>query len=205
MRLFKEPKLLILHGGLGAVALAGALVLGSGLTLATGIPIMSAIANGVFVCFVLTIGASISRAFGSVTLMMFVYGLFATFSVLLGPPGLQKIPVAIAMGLAWDVLVFGLGHRWWTHTLSAIAFMLIGVYGVYATMVIIGLPAAEKLAKALPFISTVSAVSGAVGALLGWSSYATKIKNLHAAQLFMPDEPSPEAEVTEGAEEGQES
>ena len=72
---------------------------------ATGVPASSSLLNGFIVPFLLVLGVLPTRSKFPVTIAFTVYGILATFTVLLGPPGIQKIPVAIVAGLITDLLI----------------------------------------------------------------------------------------------------
>jgi uncharacterized protein YneF (UPF0154 family) len=73
---------------------------------ATGVPASSSLLNGFLVPFLLVFGILPSKSKFPVTIAFTVYGILATFTVLLGPPGAQKIPVAFVAGLITDGLIF---------------------------------------------------------------------------------------------------
>jgi hypothetical protein len=73
---------------------------------ATGVPASSSLLNGFLVPFCLVFGVLPSKSKFPVTIAFTVYGILATFTVLLGPPGPQKIPVALVAGLVTDLLIF---------------------------------------------------------------------------------------------------
>lgn len=83
---------------------------GQFIVFATGYPASSSLINGFIVPFLLVFGVLPSKSKYPVTIAFTVYGILATFTVLLGPPGLQKIPVAFVAGLVTDLLIHIL-HR----------------------------------------------------------------------------------------------
>lgn len=73
---------------------------------ATGVNASSSLLNGFLVPFLLIFGILPSKSKFPVTIAFTVYGILATFTVLLGPPGLQKVPVALVAGLVADLLIW---------------------------------------------------------------------------------------------------
>lgn len=78
---------------------------------ATGVNASSSLLNGFIVPFLLVFGVLPSKSKFPVTVAFTIYGVLATFTVLLGPPGLQKIPVAFAAGLVTDLLILLLNKK----------------------------------------------------------------------------------------------
>lgn len=72
---------------------------------ATGVNASSSLLNGFLVPFLLVFGVLPSKGKFPVTIAFTIYGILATFTVLLGPPGLQKIPVAMIAGFVTDLLI----------------------------------------------------------------------------------------------------
>lgn len=78
---------------------------------ATGVNASSSLLNGFIVPFLLVFGILPSKSKFPVTIAFTVYGILATFTVLLGPPGLQKIPVAFTAGIVTDLLILLLNKK----------------------------------------------------------------------------------------------
>jgi hypothetical protein len=72
---------------------------------ATGVPASSSLLNGFIVPFLLVFGVLPSKSKFPVTIAFTIYGILATFTVLLGPPGPHKILVALVAGLITDLLI----------------------------------------------------------------------------------------------------
>lgn len=79
---------------------------------ATGVNASSSLLNGFTVPFLLVFGVMVSKKCKfPVTIAFTTYGILATFTVLLGPPGIQKIPVAFIAGLVTDLLILLLNKK----------------------------------------------------------------------------------------------
>ncbi len=116
---------------------------------ATGVNASSALLNGFIVPFLLVFGVLPSKTKFPITVAFTIYGILATFTVLLGPPGLQKIPVAIIAGFITDLVILLLYKTFkWNKALSySIAF---GIWGALLALLarilyeIMELPGKEK-------------------------------------------------------------
>jgi len=72
---------------------------------ATGVPASSSLLNGFIVPFLLVFGVLPSKSKFPITVAFTIYGILATFTVLLGPPGIHKFFVALVAGLTTDLLI----------------------------------------------------------------------------------------------------
>ena len=185
--------------GFGFSAFTIAFLLGSAVTMSTGIPLLGGVINGVLVSMVLTIGLLAVDRFWTATLMWFVFGLFATMTTTLGPPGLYKIPIGIVAGLIWDAIYFGLRRRtvglFAGALVGAMAIMLLMLGALYLGFGRDAAAALEKYSSALSVLVAVNLAVTALGVFLGRQAYRTRLSRL---QLFRNLKFSPEPEDTNG-------
>lgn len=176
-----ENKVYALAGVFGGVAVGGAFVLGSALATATGIPLMPAVVNGFWVGLVM---AACSRFLieyrWTGTAMMFVYGATATFTLLLGPPGWHKIPIAILMGVAWDISLLK-SRNIFMYLIASVLFMGVGFALLMLAFWIQKSPAFDKMLAVLPLVVTISIVTMCIGSLIG-VVVGNRLSTLPAAQ-----------------------
>ncbi len=178
MILFRDLKHSSVAGLFGALAFALAYVIGMALTLATGIPIASAAVNGIIVSFVMVLGAKIIDRHGAFTLMTLVYSVLAVPTVLLGPPGPQKIVIGLGMGIVFDLIVFATKKQSWGYVVGSVLFIATGVLLVLYSMILLGMPGVERLKQALIVIIVISSLPASIGAFLGIRVFHNKFKHL---------------------------
>ncbi len=178
MASFEKQKIYALAGVLGGVAFGGAYLLGSGITIATGIPIMSSTINGFWVGMIIALSLYLLRDYNFIsTSIMLVYGLAATFTVLLGPPGWYKIPIALIMGLLWD-LSFKIIPKLLGQIIGAILFMGVGTFLIIIALKLQQSPAIDKIISVLPLMLSISIPSALVGAIIGHSYLGKRLDRL---------------------------
>jgi len=169
-----------LAGVFGGIAVGGAFVIGSGLVAVTGIPLMPAIVNGLWVGLLIATASFVLKEYCLVgTAMMLVYGVAATVTVLLGPPGWHKIPIAVAMGFSWDICVWRRSALIF-YLLGSVVFMLVGFSLLMLTFYLQNAPAFDKMFAVLPVVLSVSVVTMCVGALLGRRLVGVRLRDLPA-------------------------
>lgn len=171
-------------GGLGAVACAIAAALGTVLNIATGTPLAGGLLNGVIVSMVLTVGIMcVPRPFAA-TIMWLVFSLAAIPTLTMGPPGIYKVVPGIAGGLTWDIALW-IG-RWRRApiivggAIGAAVLMLC----LFASLQLLGLPGADRLAKVLPYLLPVNALLSALGIGLGIRLWKKRLSSMAAFRFF---------------------
>jgi hypothetical protein len=89
----------------GFCAFIVAFVLGSAVTLTTGIPLAGGLLNGVLTSMIMTIGmlATRNKYKWSGTVMWLVFSAAAIITTTLGPPGFYKVIIGVAAGFTWDL------------------------------------------------------------------------------------------------------
>ena len=143
---------------------------------ATGVYASSSLLNGFLVPFLLVFGVLPTKSKFPVTISFTVYGALATFTVLLGPPGLQKIPVALVAGLVTDFLIWFLHKKikmkeTWTYSLafaiwgSLLAFLARILYEVME------LPGKEKFLELFWIMVVVFVVEAAIAGFVAVKIY----------------------------------
>jgi hypothetical protein len=171
-------KIYALAGVMGGISFAGAYLFGSGLTIATGIPIMSATVNGFWVGLIISTTLLMLKKYRFIaTSMMLLYGLAATFTVLLGPPGWYKIPIALIMGFCWDVS-YKLLPNLIGQIIGSALFITSGILLIVFALQLQESPAADKLIKALPFLLSISNLTAIAGSVFGYTVIGKRIIKL---------------------------
>lgn len=167
---------------LAALTFALALALGAGLILATGIPATGGIANIFVSVLLMIIGVKLVPRFGFATLTITLVFLFAIPTVIGGPPGPQKLINGLLIGGCAD-LVLLLGHRSrWAHVVAGSLGAMISILSIYAVLVVLGLPGADKLARLLLPLTIMQAVMGAFAAWLAVNIFDKRLSHLAAVK-----------------------
>jgi len=162
-----SPKQALYIGAIGAISFVLAFVLGSAVNALTGIPLTGGILNGIIVGAIITIGIKGVDRFGAATLIWFVFTIFAIPTLTFGPPGWYKVILGIIVGFIWDLIISLFRRNKLGYILSAGVGASAITYGVFMAIKYLGLPAAEKLAKALYFLIPMNFAISCVGALVG--------------------------------------
>lgn len=171
-------KIYSLAGVFGGVAVGGAYFLGSGLAAVTGIPLMPAVVNGLWVGLMMSAASYLLREYKLVgTAMMFVYGVAATFTILLGPPGWHKIPIAIAMGFIWDICLWK-SKGALAYSLASTGFMAIGFALLMLAFHLQQSPAFDKMLAVLPVVVAVSVITMIIGSMIGRYAVGVRLDHL---------------------------
>jgi len=170
---------------LGAVAAIAILDLLGGITggiiqSALGIPGAAGIIMIFYGPLIYVLCGLLIQKFGAITLMMFIFSVFALPLPALGTPGfLPKILIAVIIGLVAD-LVFKIFRE-----KEKIAVLIIGAISpplfqlsIYGVSFLFGVPGIERLAKFLfsPITILGIMIVGVIGAYLGYLIYQ-KIEN----------------------------
>ena len=148
----------------GATTWVAALVFGQTIVLLTGIPASSALLNGFIVPFFLVLGSCALRTKWSITISFTVYGILSIPVLLLGPPGVHKVFVALLAGTLTDVLINMLDR--FKKIVYPIAF---GVWGAMLAVLarvlyeILPLPGKEKFLAAFVTLTVVFVVEAIIG------------------------------------------
>lgn len=142
----------------------------------TGINASSSLLNGFTVPFLLVFGTMASKFKFPITVAFTTYGFLATFTLLLGPPGIQKIPVAFVSGLVTDLLVLLLYKKLrWNDALSySIAFGVWGALLAFLARVlyeIMVLPGKEQFLELFWVMVVAFVVEAVIGGFLAVKVY----------------------------------
>lgn len=143
---------------------------------ATGVNASSSLLNGFTVPFLLVFGTMASKIKFPVTIAFTTYGILATFTVLLGPPGIQKVPVAFIAGLVTDLLILLLYKKLrWNEALSySIAFAVWGALLAFLARVlyeVMELPGKESFLELFWVMVVAFVVEAIIGAFVAVKVY----------------------------------
>lgn len=174
---FTQRELMYL-GAIGAGTLAIGAALGTGLTMATGIPMIGGLLNGLITAAILSIGAKGVPKFGAGVILWFVMSTLAVPTLTMGPPGLYKIPIGLLSGLIWDCCFLIFGRKTRGYLLSGAFMMLAVMFGVVGASILLGLPAKDQLLKALAFIVPINFVLGMIGTYLGVKIFEQRVARI---------------------------
>jgi hypothetical protein len=174
----------IFTGVLASTAFAAAFLLGAGIILATGVPATGGMANIFPVVFLAVLGYKICPRpfFGSLTLA--IVFLLAIPTVIGGPLGPLKLLNGVIIGLVWDLIVNAGGRRNSAIIGASGVAATVSLLCVYAGLLILRLPAVEKLRPLLLPLALVQAVLGLLAAFLALRIYHARISKWPAVQRF---------------------
>jgi hypothetical protein len=182
------PRELAISGVFGALVFVAVFILGSGVLLVTGIPATGGLVNMLVAIFLAVVGAKIIDKFGTITVMLTVTGIISIPTLSFGPPGLHKIPMMFLVGLIIDLVASVLKRENKGYIIGgSIAGFLAPIF-IYSTLILLGLPGAEKLEPLLIPLMLVYAVLGLIGAYLGVTTYDKKLKHLSVVQSLKSKE-----------------
>lgn len=171
--------------GFGFSAFIIAFSLGSFLTITTGIPLLGGLLNGILVSMVLTIGLLSINKFGTATFMWLVFSIPAIITITLGPQGVYKVVLALAAGLIWDSVYFGLKKRkiglYIGAILGAIAIMLLLIFALKLGLGKNASDALDRYMKIIYALFTINIIVTAIGVFLGDKIYNNRLSKI---QLF---------------------
>lgn len=177
-----KPILIFSSIGYGIVSFVVAFILGSALTVTTGIPLVGGLLNGILTAMVLTIGLITTQFFGAATIMWITFSLLASITTTLGPPGLYKILIGIIAGLIWDTL-YNIFNK---NRIGLYLGGLIGSASIMLTLVLalkmgLGRNAVEALSKyesAFYILIIINLIVTLIGIYLGELTYKNRLSNL---------------------------
>lgn len=178
------PRQYAFLGMVGAISFVVAFGLGSALNVATGIPLIGGLLNGVLVSMILTIGfRTVERLFAA-TVLWAIFGLLAIPTVTLGPPGIYKVIPALAGGIVWDVVVAISRGRRWGYLVGGFLGAAVIIIGVFIAAVYLGLPSADKLRKAIYFLVPVNGALGVLGIWIGLKLWERRLSQVALFRSF---------------------
>ncbi len=166
----------------GFTAFIVAVVLGTVVTMGTGIPLLGGLVNGVFVAMILTIGMLAVNRFWTATIMWFVLGFAAIPTTTLGPAGVHKVVIALAAGIVWDTVYCVFRRNKLGLYLGAIAGAG-AIMGLMMLALYLGFgdnagEAFEKYAKAIYILLAINFTVTGVGVFLGHQVYWTRLARI---------------------------
>lgn len=178
------PKQCAFLGMVAGVSFVVAFGLGSILNVATGIPLLGGVLNGVLVSLLLTTGLKTVKRFPAATILWSVFGLLSIPTATLGPPGFYKVVPALVGGLVWDVFVAIARGRRWGYLLGGLLGAVVIMLGIFSAAVLLGLPAADKLRPVLYLLVPVNGALAMVGIWLGLRIWERRLSQLGLFRSF---------------------
>lgn len=149
MMIINDLKSLTIAAGFGAMAAFAGLALNLPGIMITGVPLTGIIPVAAFFFALL---ALIVRKFGAVTIAASVYSLIAVQTALFGPPGVYKLFLGIILGLLFDTLLKVFRYSKAGYYVAAAVSYAAVVPATYAALLFLGFPAAERLARFVPYL-----------------------------------------------------
>ena len=165
-------------GVMGALSFVLAFVLGNAINAATGIPLTGGILNGIIVGIMLTLGVRGVDKFGAATVIWLVFAVFAIPTTTLGPPGPYKVLVGLSAGFVWDLIIAVFKRKKIGYVLGGGAGSAMIMLSVFLMAKLLGLPAEEKLSKAMIYLLPFNTFLGIVCTFLGVVIFDKKMSNM---------------------------
>ncbi|MBI2142553.1 hypothetical protein HYU15_03645 [Candidatus Woesearchaeota archaeon] len=175
MKSVSTIKELAICGGFGAIAAFAGLALNLPGIMITGVPLTGIIPVAAVFFALLSL---IVRKFGAVTIAAGVYSLIAIPTVLFGPPGVYKLFLGIILGLLFDSLLMAFRYsRTGYYVAAAVSYATV-VPATYLALLFLGFPAAERLARFVPYLMIWYVIAVIATVWLTMLIYEKKLKNL---------------------------
>lgn len=169
---------------MGALMFVLSFILGSGLNVAIGNPAASGLVSTLVQSILMTVAILIVRRFGVVTLMWLVYGVLAIPTNMLGGlPWTIKVPLALAIGIIFDLVVYFCRYKKWSLFLGFVIMYLFLVPANLYIYMALGLPNAAILLKYAPYLFSIFLIESFIGIWLGMLVY-NRIKNKKILRQF---------------------
>ncbi len=175
MKTVSSIKELTVCGGFGAMAAFAGLALNLPGIMITGVPL-----TGIFpvAALFLALIALIIRKFGAVTIAAGVYSSIAIPTVLFGPPGVYKLFLGIILGLLFDSLLMAFRYSRTGYYVAASVSYAAVVPATYLALLLLGFPAAERLARFVPYLMIWYVIAVIATVWLTMLIYEKKLKKL---------------------------
>lgn len=182
-----DLKIFMTCGVFGVLTFVFNFIIGSTIIPLSGIPGTGSITSMIVAGFFFTIPFLMYKRIGIILIVIVVYSVLCIPTVLLGPPGIVKIGVALLTGLLWDIIFYSLRRTTLLSALSA-AFIsgIFVVVLIYIEIWLLGLPAAGKLVKILWWLAPASGIGGSFGAWLACSVYNNRLAKLQVIKRLLP-------------------
>lgn len=161
------------------------LVFASFLVAVTGIPLASGLITGVMAGFFMIIAIKLFPRFGTLTLMLTLFGLLELPFSIGGAPGFwPKVLINGLAGLMGDIWLYFTGYKKrWNLFVGFYILAAVNLYMFFYFLIKFGIPNAEKTFAIGHFILLAYWVMGTAGILLGFYVW-NKIKNKKIIRQF---------------------
>lgn len=163
-----STKDLVFASLVGALMFVLSFMFGSVLNVATGNPAASGFASTFIQAIIMTVAVLIIKKFGIVTIMWLIYGVLAIPTNMLGSlPGVLKIVLAFGIGFIFDLVVWIGKYRKGSLFAGFIAMYAVLVPITIWFYVSLGVPGADKVIKAAPYLFAIFLVESFIGIFIG--------------------------------------
>lgn len=185
MGFFKKfsSKDIILIALLGAMSFVISFLIGSWITVATGIPASSALVTGLVHAFFTILAGLLLKKWGTITLMWLIYGVLAIPTIMIAPPGVLKVSIVLIVGLVYDSVIRLFNYSKKSFYFAWIVYTIILTPLMIGYYVLMGLPGWEKFVSMYPILITAYVIEGMIGLTLGLYIY-NRIKNKRFIRVF---------------------
>lgn len=177
----------VVAGVFAAMTFGVAFALGAGIIMSTGIPATGGVANILAAILIVTVGALIVPKFGFLTLTLGLMFTLAVPTVIGGPLGAFKIINGLLIGIVMDTIVAMGQRRRAAFIIAGSIGAMVSILSIYAALVLLKLPAADRLWPLLFPLTGIQAIAGAIGAWVGWHIYHSRLKNLRFVKSIQGD------------------
>lgn len=151
--------------------------MGSGIVVATGIPLSSAFVTAITIGLWVLLVIKIVPKFGTLTLFFLIYSILELPTTLGGAPGFwPKIPINAVTGLVGDLFLMLTKYRTWSIFVAFYVLALANLSTFLLFLWVLGLPGVEKTLAIFHILIIAYWVLGTIGILLGFVVHK-RIKN----------------------------
>jgi hypothetical protein len=185
MKIIRDIRALTLCGGFGAISFVIMWGLGSILLMTTGLPLIGGLFSSIANAFTLIIGVCLVNRIGAATIISLTLGILTVPTLILGPPGIYKIPLTLLLGITFEVLSMAVGYRKKILPILVAITFTISVPIEYFIFRTLGFPAADKLKNILEWVMLIYFFNSLLGSWLGLRFYESKVSKLQIVQSWI--------------------
>lgn len=150
--------------------------IGGAINIVTGTPLMGGLVLNIVFSFLIVTALLIVRKFGTATITAVIYSALSVPTVNFGPPGVYKIFIALILGLVLDTILYAGRYKRGSYYISSGLAYLISPPLLYVALVMLRMPAAEKIAGLVIPLMAIYCVEAIIGTFIALKVY-NKIKD----------------------------
>jgi hypothetical protein len=137
----------------------------------TGTPLIGGLALNIIFSFIVATALLVVRKFGAASLMVLIYAGFSIPTTNFGPPGVYKLLMGLIVGIIIDVILFYANYKKVAYYIGMGLIFLLSVPLLYVFLILLQMPAAEKIASLIFPLMGVYLVEALIGTWLGFKFY----------------------------------